>query len=193
MTSEYETLIRARLKPKRAEHSIRVAETAVDLAKHYKADVSKAFYAGLLHDYSKSQTEKELLEIAERECLISDVCEYQAPQLLHGPVAAWQLKHDGIMTDDEVLKAIASHTVGHPQMSRLEKIIFIADYIEPGRTTPGVEKVRKISYDNLDAGVLACLNSTIDWLLQIQAVIHPDAIRLRNEILAQPTKKGVHA
>lgn len=193
MISELELLIRERLKKKRVEHSIRVAKVAVDLAKHYGVDTQKAYLAGLLHDFSKDQDEKELLEIADRENLIKDSCEYQALHLLHGPVAAWQLRNDDIITDVDVLNAIASHTVGHPQMSLLEKIIFIADYIEPGRKTPGVEKIRKISYDNLDAAILACLNNTFDWLLKMQNVIHPDAIRLRNELLAQQTKKGVHA
>lgn len=191
MKTDYEKLIRERLKPKRAEHSIRVAETAVLLAKQFGADPDKAYTAGLLHDYAKAVSENDLLVIAKKESLIRDVCEYMAPHLLHGPVGAWLLRTDGIIADEEVLQAVASHTIGHANMTLLEKIIFVADYIEPGRKTPGVEKVRKISYDNLDAGIVACLDGTISWLLQSNAVIHPDAIRLRNELLPQ-VRKGVH-
>lgn len=181
----YLVYIENRLSPKRVKHSQGVAETAVFLARRYGYDIKKAELAGLLHDYAKNLKEKELLEIAIENNLIFDKCEIYAPYLLHGAVAAYLLEKEGIVYDIDILNAIKYHTFGRVNMTLLEKIIYIADYIEPNRTTANIDVVRKICYDNLDKGLLACVKSTVNWLISANSFIHPFSISLMNELMFQ--------
>ncbi len=179
---EWQRLIDKRLSAGRAAHSKRVADMAMKLAEHYHINVEAAEAAGWLHDYAKNLSGRELLEIAEREQLIRYECERSLPQILHGAVGAFLLKEAHIVTDKEILTAIERHTTGAPHMSTLDKIIYIADYIEPGRRTPGVEKIREIAYYSLDEALVLCLQSTMCWLMEKRSIIHPDAIHLWNEL-----------
>lgn len=186
----YRELIRARLPEKRFQHSLRVAETAVALADAHGLDRQRAEVAGLLHDYAKYEAPEDLLRKAEAAGLLKDPSERQARYLLHGPVGAWELREAGIIEDPDILKGIAAHTVGHPDMMDLEKIIFLADYVEPGRKTPHIREIFEAAKKDLDRGLLMALDQTITYLIGEGQPVHPDAVRCRNQLLLKERARG---
>lgn len=188
--SYFHDIIQKQLPEKRYQHSLRVAEMAITLAKAHHANVIQAEIAGLMHDYAKYVPKESLLQEAEKAGLITDVSEYKAIYLLHGPVGAQLLYEQGIVNDQEVLKAIASHTVGHPGMSDLEKIVFLADYLEPGRKTPHIKEIFEVALKDLNQGLRMALDQTIQYLVSQGQPIHPDAIRCRNECLLKESICG---
>ncbi|WP_251520367.1 MULTISPECIES: bis(5'-nucleosyl)-tetraphosphatase (symmetrical) YqeK [Staphylococcus] len=139
-------LIEDKLPEKRYKHSLRVAETAVKLADIYDGDKDKAELAGILHDYCKYDDLGSMYQIVRQHELNSDLLSYGS-EILHGPVCAVIMKEQYGVSDEEVLLAIENHTTGRAQMTKTEKLVFIADYIEPGRQTPGIEEIRDLAYN----------------------------------------------
>ncbi len=185
---EIETLkqqLKQQLKPKRYQHSLGVADTARALAAHYGADMEKAYIAGLVHDYAKSMKKQEQIALAEREGLLTDPIERELPEVLHAVVGAWRLPRETVVNDPEILQAVARHTLGAPDMTLLDKIIFVADIVEPNRKTPYLEQERRIAFENLDLAVLRSLDSTICYCVEIGRLLHPQSIALRNRYLRQ--------
>lgn len=168
------------ISPYRYKHSENVMEVAINLAKKYGVDINKASTAGFLHDCAKGKSEKELLELCEKFNIEVDEYKKNQPELLHGEIGALLAKIDYGIEDEEILNAIKVHTMGKENMSMLEKIIFIADYIEPGRKFPGVEAIRKLAYKDIDKAIMQALDTTIMHLIKIGGVIHPDTIKTRN-------------
>lgn len=161
--------IRERLKKKlpaeRYEHTLGVAYTAVCLAMRYGCDLKKAELAGLLHDCAKQYTNVELFEKCARHGLPISESEMANKSLLHAKLGAFYAKKKYGVEDEEILEAIRVHTTGKPDMSLLDKIIYIADYIEPDRTKqPGLEELRRMAFENLDQALLAILADTIAYL-----------------------------
>ena len=107
------------------------------------------------------------------------------PQVLHGAVASIVLKDKGIIHDEQILQAIRFHTTGHKCMDMLAKIIFIADYIEPGRTTPNIDDLMDIALTNLDKCTVEIIDRTSKYLISEHRLIHEDMIKLRNEIISK--------
>jgi predicted HD superfamily hydrolase involved in NAD metabolism len=99
------------------------------------------------------------------------------------------LREQGIITDEKVLEAICWHTTGHPDMDKLARIIYIADYIEPNRDFPGVDMLREITHRDLDRGVLAGLDHTISFLIQQGGLIHPNSVAARNRLVEKQTSQ----
>lgn len=160
------------VKGEKFEHCLGVEQTAVALAERYGADRDKAGLAGLMHDYTKQQDNERLAE----EYHIS----YLTPKTLHGHTAAAQLKQKGWITDEEVLNAIKWHTTGRAGMGMLEKIIYIADYMEPHRDFPGVEKLRKLAFENIDKAVLLGLKMSINNIIENKSLIDTDSVQAYN-------------
>lgn len=181
----YKIILQDMLSEKRYQHSLNVADTAAKLAIVHNADAEKAYLAGLMHDYAKDINPEELLEIAEAHDLIQDEVEILAPYLLHGPVGAYLLKEQEIITDDEILRAIALHTTGAKDMTLLDNIIYMADYIEPGRKHGNVDNIRTITYKNLDFGLASCFDSVIMYLISNGSYIHPNSIMARNTVVSR--------
>ena len=150
--------IQLELDKSRYEHTQGVMYTAAALAMRYGEDINKAMLAGLLHDCAKCIPAEEKLRMCEENHLqISDV-ERANPSLLHAKLGAFLAKTKYKIEDYDILKAIESHTTGRPDMSLLEKIIYIADYIEPNRREiPGLSKIRQIVFQNIDQAI--CLSS----------------------------------
>lgn len=180
---DFDQLIKNAMSKKRYGHSIRVAETARKLAKAYHVDPDVAYEAGLLHDYCKELPKSELVKLAIEGKLITSREDLLMPQVLHGPVAAYVLKEKGFVNDVAVLQAIQYHTTGHPDMNMLAKIIFVADYIEPGRETPGIEGMFELALKDIDACIVSIVNNTIVYLISGEKIMHGDMIRLRNRLL----------
>lgn len=181
----YKEILKNRLSVKRYTHSIGVANTAARLAGMFNGDIERAYLAGLMHDYARELTEEELLELTAKHNLSTDGVELMQTSLLHGPVGAWLLEQEGLITDQQVLNAIRWHTTGHPDMDQLARIVYISDYIEPGRNFPGVDLLRQIANKDLNLGVLAGLDHTLSFLVQRNNFIHPLSIAARNRLLEE--------
>jgi len=180
----YKIILKERLPERRYTHSINVADTAAKLAIVNNMDAEKAYLAGLMHDYAKNLSSQELLEIAQENDLITNDVEIFAPYLLHGPVGAFLLKRDKIVEDEEILQAIRLHTTGSGEMSMFDTVIYMADYIEPGRKYDNVDNIRTITYKNLEFGMVSCLDNVIVYLLSIGSFIHPASIAARNKFIS---------
>ena len=181
----YKEILKHRLSVKRYTHSVSVANTAARLAGMFNGDIERAYLAGLMHDYARELSEEELLELTAKHNLSTDGVELMQTSLLHGPVGAWLLEQEGLITDKQVLDAIRWHTTGHPDMDQLARIIYISDYIEPGRNFPGVDMLRQITNKDLNLGVLAGLDHTLAFLMQRNHFIHPLSIATRNRLLEE--------
>lgn len=154
---------------KRFMHSMGVMTTAFSMAITFKEDYEKAAIAGLMHDCAKYMTGEEML----LECYKNDIpvkpVEKLKPDLLHAKLGAFYAKNVYNIVDEEILSAITWHTTGKPDMSKLEKIIFVADYIEPNRsssTIPELDCIRKLSFQNLEDAVCKILGDTVRYLEQ---------------------------
>jgi len=159
---------------KRFLHTLGVEYTAAALAMKYDVPLLNAQVAGLLHDSAKCLSDEKQLKICEKNHLhVSDV-EKRNPYLLHGKVGAFLAKTEYGIEDDDILNAITWHTTGRPDMSVLEKIIFVADYIEPGRKeAPGLEEIRKLAFEDLDRAMIRILDDTLRYLGSGEREIDP--------------------
>lgn len=162
------------LDPKRYEHTLGVAYTAAALAMRYSGDVSNAQLAGLLHDCAKCLSDEKKLSICEKYNISINEIEKRNPSLLHAKVGSFLAMEEYKVTDSDVIRAILNHTTGRPGMSLLEKIIFIADYIEPGRKqAPHLKEIRETVFVNIDQALLMILNDTLEYLESIDGEIDP--------------------
>lgn len=153
------------LPAKRYQHTLGVAYTAASMAMCHRADVNQAYIAGLLHDSAKYYSDEKLLEECKRCHLSINDVEMRNPYLLHGKVGAIIAREEYDITNDDILSAITYHTTGRPEMSLLEQILFVADYIEPGRKQlDGLDEVRYLAFHDLEKCVVKILESTIQYL-----------------------------
>jgi predicted HD superfamily hydrolase involved in NAD metabolism len=177
--------LRTNLRPKRFEHSLSVSDTAVELAVFYNFDVNKARIAGLVHDCAKDKSGEELLEIACRSGYKVEEVSIDSPRLLHGCVGAIIAKEVMGIEDEDILNAIFYHTTGRKNMSGLEKLIYIADYVEPLRVFPGVDKMRSNVYVDLNKTLISAIDSTIKYIMEKGQMIHPDSVEGRNYLILE--------
>ncbi|AFK87106.1 MULTISPECIES: bis(5'-nucleosyl)-tetraphosphatase (symmetrical) YqeK [Thermoanaerobacterium] len=171
------------LSDERFNHSLGVMETSEKLAVRYGADVEKAKIAGLLHDCAKNLREDELVALANKYRIqIDDVLE-KSPSLLHGPVGGYMIEDYFGVHDDEIKRAIMLHTTGDKDMTLLDKIIFLADYIEPNRNFEGVENLRDAAYKNIDEAVIMALDETIKYVLEKGQLLYQKTVIARNDMI----------
>lgn len=168
---------------RRYNHSIGVMETAVNLASIYNYDVDKARLAGLLHDCAKFKDPLNLLKRVNDFGIILDDIMYANNELIHGPLGAKIAEFEYGVKDSEILNAIKYHTTGRENMTLLEKIIYIADYIEPGRDFFGIESIRNLAKKDLDKSVRISMDNTLKYLIEKHKLIHPDTLKSRNYLL----------
>lgn len=181
--NELEQYLKENLVEKRFDHVLRVRDTAVILAKHYGVDEYKAEIAALGHDIAKNTKLDELKKIINDNNIILTEDEEKTPELWHGIVAPIICKKLFNINDEEVLSAMRWHTTGKANMTSLEKIIYIADMIEPGRKFPGVEDIRKLAFEDLDKGVLHGLTHSIKYLLDNNLLVNVNSIEARNYLI----------
>ncbi|MBU3181336.1 bis(5'-nucleosyl)-tetraphosphatase (symmetrical) YqeK [Clostridium psychrophilum] len=176
------------LKASRLKHSLSVSKTAVKLAVNYGVDIDKARIAGLVHDCVKNKNDMELIKIAvDHKLELSDV-ELQNPSILHGLVGSIVAKEVMEIYDEDILNAIHYHTTGRKNMSILEKIIYIADYIEPLRVFDGVEELRRLSMIDLNATIIKSFDNTIKYVISKNGLLHVDTINARNYLLSKSSR-----
>ncbi|MGO4346531.1 bis(5'-nucleosyl)-tetraphosphatase (symmetrical) YqeK [Paenibacillus sp. MCAF9] len=174
--------VRAEMPERRWLHTQGVMETAVILANRFGEDAVRAELAAILHDVSKYWNVDRMQKVIRDQALPAELLLYDK-ELWHAPVGAWVAEHEFGVADTEVLDAIRYHTSGRRGMSKLEKIVCLADYMEPGRDFPGVDKIRELSEHSLDQALLAGFNSTISFLLEKGKRIFPLTIEARNSLL----------
>lgn len=166
--------LRYKLPMKRFEHSIGVEYTAGTMAFMYGIDCEKAMIAGLLHDCAKYVPNDKKIHKCEKRGIPITECEYKNPELLHAKLSAVYAREKYEVEDKEILSAIACHTTGKPAMTTLEKIIYIADFIEPNRNKlPEMDEIRKEAYTDLDICLLHILRNCMKHLCKKGAVVDP--------------------
>jgi len=174
-----------KINQKRFTHTINTEKAALMLADLYHVDRDKASTAALLHDAAKQMSPDELLQAA-REFGIDLTGGYEeAPKLLHGPVAAAMVKRDLGIEDEDILNAISTHTLGGENMTKLQKVVFLADYIEEDRAFAEVRELRRMVKQDMDRAMLFAMNKTIELLIRRDQYIHLQTIRTRNSLLAK--------
>lgn len=161
----YRKNLKRKLAPMRYEHSLSVSYTCMNLAMRYGCDLDKAELAGLLHDCGKRYSDDIILKKCLKHGLEVTDAEYRALPVLHAKYGAWLAEHKYQITDREILDAIGCHTTGRPEMTTLDKILYIADYIEPRRyKAENLPKIRRLAYEDLDETMYAILAGTLDYL-----------------------------
>lgn len=150
---------------KRYEHTLGVAYTAAALAMRYGESLKNAEIAGLLHDCAKCLSDEKRLAICEKHNISMNEIERKNPFLLHAKVGSYLAMEEYHIDDPDIINAILNHTTGRPGMSLLEKIIFVADYIEPNRKqAPNLAEVRRMAFEDLDQALIRILGDTIEYL-----------------------------
>ncbi len=172
------------LNHRRIPHVLGTEQEAVRLAERWGADADKARRAALLHDCTKKLNLPEQLALAERFQVPLDEMERREIKLLHAKTGAG-VAEAVFGTDGEITNAIRWHTTGRGNMTLLEKVIYLADYIEPNRDFPGVEELRRACYEDLDAGLLLGLEMTIGEMEGRNAPIHPKTLEARDAVKGQ--------
>ena len=171
--------VQMQMSQKRFEHVLGVEKTAVALAEKYGASPVKASIAALTHDYAKERCDEEFRLVIRRDGFDLDLLNWNNA-IWHGLVGADFVQRELEIDDEEILQAIRLHTTGAAKMSLLDKIIYVADYIEPGRTFPGVVEAREIAMIDLNAAVAYETKHTLLHLIEIEAVIYPKTIETYN-------------
>lgn len=180
--------LRAALRDKRFEHVLRVEKTAIELAKQYGVDVEAASIAGLCHDYAKQRADEDFIKVIKAKKLDPDLLNY-GNAIWHGFVGAEMVKDELGVHDEDILNAIRFHTTGAAYMTKLAQIIYMADYIEPGRDFPAVKKARKLTRQDLGAGVAYQTKHTLLYLIKNNAPIHPQTLATFNAWVPQYGKE----
>jgi predicted HD superfamily hydrolase involved in NAD metabolism len=175
-------LVKEQLTDHRYKHTVGVMETAIILAQRYGVNEKKAELAAIFHDYAKFRPKDEMKRIILEQGMDKELLRFNS-ELWHAPVGAYLVEKEAGITDEEVLDAIRYHTSGRPRMTMLEKVIYLADYIEPGRHFPGVEEVREMAKDNLEEALIQSVKNSIQFLLKKSQPVFPDTIYTYNDLV----------
>ena len=162
--AEAKKLVKARLSEKRWTHTKNVKKMAVKLAKRWGADPEKAAMAAILHDSAKELPKSELLQIFADNAIIAENAPARPSPVWHGIAAAILAQTQWGVSDPEILSAIRCHTTGKPDMSKLDKIIYLADMTSAERDWPGGEELRALQMENLDRALCDALKRSIDFV-----------------------------
>ncbi len=159
---------------KRFEHTLGVTYTAACLAMCYDIDTERAEIAGLLHDCAKCLSNDKKISLCKKQSIEINLTEAKNPFLLHAKAGAYLAEHKYGVRDEDILNAVRYHTTGRPGMSMLEKIVFIADYIEPGRNhSTRLPELRRLAFQNLDKALVEILKDTLRYLRGTDHEIDP--------------------
>lgn len=168
---------------KRFEHSLRVRDTAIELASINNVDIEKAALAAVYHDCGKIKDDKLLLKRAEEFEIPLDQYMEESHELIHAPLGAKMAETIYGVKDIDVLNAIRYHTTGKEDMNMLEKVIYMADYVEPMRNFDGVGAVREMAFKDIDKAIFMALDRTIIFLIERGKAIQPETVITRNKLI----------
>lgn len=186
MEREHEILkvVKERMPNKRYIHTLGVRDTAVQLAKRYDEDVDAAITAAIIHDIAKYADLEWMRQVVVNHHLDERLLPWEQ-EILHGPVGAVIAQTEFGIENEDVLNAIRHHTTGRVGMSKLEKIIYVADMIEPNRKFDGVDTLRQLAMENLDEAMKACMKHTITFLVATEQPIYPLSIESYNDLMRE--------
>ena len=176
--------IQMRMSEHRFKHVLGVEEMAIALAEKYGCSPEKASIAALTHDYAKERPDDEFILVIKRDGYDTALLDY-GNAIWHGVVGASFVERELGITDEEIVHAIRVHTTGAAKMSLLDKIIYVADYIEPGRVFPGVKEARELALIDLDEAVAFETKHTLAHLIEQEQQIYPKTIETYNRWVAQ--------
>ncbi|MFE8703239.1 bis(5'-nucleosyl)-tetraphosphatase (symmetrical) YqeK [Cytobacillus sp. FJAT-54145] len=178
------SIVKGQLTEHRYEHTLGVMETAIWLSKANGADEKKAEIAAIFHDYAKFRPKEEMRKIIIDQGFKQDLLGFNS-ELWHAPVGAYLVEKEVGINDHEILDAIRFHTSGRKGMTLLEKVIYVADYIEPGRHFPGVEEVRELAKTNLELALIKSIQNTIVFLMKKNQPVYPDTFYTYNDLVTK--------
>ena len=191
--TEAKKLVKARLSEKRWTHTKNVKKMAVKLAKRWGANPEKAAMAAILHDSAKELPKQELLQIFADNAIIAENAPARPLPVWHGIAAAILAETQWGITDPEILSAIRCHTTGKPGMSKLDKIIYLADMTSAERDWSGVNKLRRLERKDLDLAMLAALKRANDFVLSQGKPLDPMSKAAYDEIKAEVDARAAKA
>lgn len=168
------------MKPSRIRHTSGVVETSEKLAVKYGVDPDKARIASWYHDLVRNMPVEELDDRVDLFGLDPEL--KGRPNLSHSKVAAEMMKREFDITDQDIINAVSYHTTGRAGMSRLEKVVYLADAIEPGRDYPGVDRIRRLAALDLDEACLASIENTIKFVSSQGVYMDPDTIKAKEDL-----------
>lgn len=183
-TERFDEILSKTLGKQRYHHSRMVSKAAEELARRYGGDPEQARFAGLVHDIAKEMKPEAQLQTMEKYSILLDDVERVTPKLWHAIAGYALLKYEYGVADEDVLEAVRWHTTGRKRLSRLGRIVYLADCISEERDFPGVEDIRAAAGRSLDEGYLAMLTLSIRGLLDKGALLHLGTVEARNELLA---------
>ncbi len=183
-------LVMNQMPSKRWEHTLGVVESSIELAFKFDVNPDQAELAAILHDYAKYWPIEAQQKILEKEGRSLDLLQYDK-QLWHAHVGAYVIEKDLGIEDQEILNAVRYHTSGREDMTLLDKVICLADYIEPGRHFPEVDSLRELAEVSLDSALIAGLDSTISMLIKQKKRIYPLTILARNDLILKLEKTPI--
>ncbi len=161
----YQKKIKHEMDDNRYQHTLGVMYTCASLAMRYDADIQQAMLAGLLHDCAKCIPNSKKLKLCEKHNIQMTEVERRNPFLLHAKLGAFLAMHEYKVQDKSVISAILNHTTGKPDMSLLDKIVYVADYIEPGRDKArNLPEIRRLAFVDLDLTLYQILHDTLSYL-----------------------------
>lgn len=165
--------LKKKLLPTRYEHTLSVSFTSMALAMRYQYDVNKAELAGLLHDCAKRFDDTTIIEKCQKKGILLSEEELQTSAVLHAKLGAVLAEEKYGIHDIEILDAIRYHTTGRSNMTLLDKIVYIADYIEPRRNkAPNLDEIRKLAFIDLDEALYQIMKQTLDYLNKKGGSVH---------------------
>lgn len=189
-TEEAKRLVKPRLSARRWTHTKNVKKMAVRLAQRWGADPEKAAVAAYLHDSAKELPQAELLQIFADNAIIADNAARRPAPIWHGIAAAILCQTQWGVTDPEVLSAIRCHTTGKPGMSKLDKILYLADMTSAERDYPGVEPLRKLEFEDLDKAICAALEQSIQFVKDSGKPVDPESQAALDDARRQLAQRG---
>ncbi len=182
---EFKAIVKEKLKENRFIHSLNVADSARLLAQKYGCDEEKAYTSGLLHDVMKNATDEEQLQIISKAGMELTAEEKKNKKLWHAVAGTAFLKAELDIKDEEIINAVRYHTTARKNMSTLEKIIYVADFISADRNYPGVDEVREASQESLEKAMMIGLEFCIHEIVEKKQILHPDSVDAYNEIICK--------
>lgn len=171
--------IEKQLKPKRFQHVLRVEQTAIQLAQANQVDLEKASIAGLTHDYAKQRPDEDFIQAIHDYAMDPALLTY-GNAIWHGVVGAEFVKRELGVMDEDILNAVRHHTTGAVYMTKLEQIVYMADFIEPARDFPGVDRARELTAQDLGRGVAYQAQHTLAYLVAKNQPVYPKSIETYN-------------
>ncbi|NBD22911.1 bis(5'-nucleosyl)-tetraphosphatase (symmetrical) YqeK [Paenibacillus glycinis] len=187
--SEMMAAVKAEMPERRWTHTLGVMETSIILAERFGGDPERAERAAILHDVAKYWPTARMETMIKEHGLPEELLRYDK-ELWHAPVGAFVAERDYGVSDAEILDAIRYHTSGRERMTLMDKIVCLADYMEPGRDFPGVKHIRELAEHSLNRALLAGFDSTIMYLLQQGRRIFPLTIAARNDLILHLQEAG---